>query len=77
MPRPKRSVALFCVAVIALASFLPGISALDHAWFELEWVLLPDESTVLVEDPLPAAGERSLQLLSLLPSRAPPAASLA
>ena len=72
MPRPNRSVALLCVAVVALATFLPGITAFDHAWFELQWVLLPDQVPVLVERPPAGAAERSLRLLPLLPSRAPP-----
>jgi hypothetical protein len=77
MPRPNRTVAFACIAIIALAAFLPGISALDHAWFELQWVLLPDETTVLVETGQSTSSERPLGLLSLLPSRAPPFVSLA
>jgi hypothetical protein len=71
MPRPNRSVALLCVAVVALAAFLPGITAFDQAWFELQYVLLPDDSPVLVERPSDDAAERTL-VARLLPSRAPP-----
>ena len=46
MPRPRRSVVGLCIAVIVLAAFLPGISALDYTLLEPRWVLLPDEVTV-------------------------------
>jgi hypothetical protein len=77
MPRPRRSVVLLCVAVIALAPFLPGVSALDFAVVEPSFVLLPDLSSAVAPEPTAAADEQPVSLLSLLPSRAPPAFFLA
>ena len=77
MPRPGRSAAVLCIAVIGLAAFLPGISALDHAWFEPEWVLLPDNAPVLLCVIAAPGDEQPVPLVSLLPSRAPPSVPLA
>jgi hypothetical protein len=77
MPRPHRSVAGFCVAVIVLAAFLPGFCALDYALFEPQWVLLPDEVVVAVDSPLIPAAAQPVALLSLVSSRGPPSRPLA
>lgn len=77
MPRPNRSVAGFCIAVIVLAAFLPGFCALDYALFEPQWVLLPDEVIVAVDRPATSCDEQPAPLLSLLSSRGPPARPLA
>lgn len=77
MLRPRRSVAGFCIAVIVLSAFLPGICALDGVLFEPLWVLLPDEVTVAVDIPVVASDEQTVPLLSLVPSRAPPSRPLA
>ena len=76
MIRPNRSVAGFCVAVIVLAAFLPGICALDAVLFEPLWVLLPDEVVVAVERPVTPCDEQPVALLSLLSSRGPPSRPL-
>ena len=77
MPRPRGSVVFLCIAAVALAAFLPGVSALDCVVFEPTWVLLPDLSSVLILDASAPADEQPRSLHSLLPSRAPPAISLA
>jgi hypothetical protein len=77
MLRPNRSVAGFCIAVIVLAAFLPGICALDSVLFEPLWVLLPDEVSVAVESPATPCDEQPAALLSLVASRAPPLRPLA
>jgi len=77
MARPNRSVAGLCIAVIVLAAFLPGISALDYALFEPQWVLLPDEVRLAVYSPVEPGDEQPVPFLSLLPSRAPPSVPLA
>jgi hypothetical protein len=77
MPRPRRSVAGLCIAVIVLAAFLPGVCALDYALFEPQWVLLPDEITVALDTPVVVSDEQTVPLLSLVPSRAPPSRPLA
>ncbi|HXW07918.1 MAG TPA: hypothetical protein VD833_21990 [Vicinamibacterales bacterium] len=77
MRRHRRSVAAFCIAVIAIAALAPGLGAFDHALLDPLWVLLPDEAPVEVCPVLPAGTEQPLRLLSLLPSRAPPSTPLA
>ena len=77
MRRPNRSVAGFCIAVVVLSAFLPGVCALDQALFEPLWVLLPDEVTVAVDRPAPPCDEQPAPLLSLVASRAPPLRPLA
>lgn len=74
MRRPRRSVAVFCIGVIALAPFLPGIS-FDYALFELQWVLLPDDTPLAAVIPSGPGSEQPVPLFALLPSRAPPTAS--
>jgi hypothetical protein len=77
MARPNRTVAGFCIAVVILAAFLPGISALDCALFEPCWILLPDEVSVAVDLPAAPSDEQPVALLSIAASRAPPARPLA
>ena len=72
MPRPRRSIAAFCIAVTAFAAFLPGVWSLDPIWFEPLWVLYPSDAPVAYEHPVTAAGEQPLTLFSLLASRGPP-----
>ena len=77
MPRPSRSLVGLCVAVIALAAFLPGVSSLDYAMYEPQWILLPDEAPIPLFVAATPANEQPRPLLSLLPSRAPPTFPLA
>jgi hypothetical protein len=77
MSRPSRSVAGLCIAVIALAAFLPGISALEYALFEPQWVLLPDDTPVAVCSTVACRDEQPVPLFSVLPSRAPPSSLFA
>jgi hypothetical protein len=77
MLRPNRSVAGFCIAVIVLAAFLPGICAPDALLFEPLWVLLPDEVVVAVERAVIPCDEQPVALFSLLSSRGPPSPPLA
>ena len=76
MRRHRRPVAAVCIAVVALAAFVPGLAALDHAMLAPLWVLLPDEAPIEVCVVHPAGNEQPLRLLSLLPSRAPPSGSI-
>ena len=72
MPRPQRSVVFLCIAVVALAAFLPGISALDYAVPQPSFVLLPDLSGVLLALPDTSADEQPVPFDRCVPSRAPP-----
>jgi hypothetical protein len=77
MMRPRRSIVFLCIAAIALAAFLPGVSVVDCVVFRPTWVLLPDLSSLVVPDATTRADEQPRSLLPLLPSRGPPAISLA
>jgi hypothetical protein len=77
MRRPNRSVVGLCIGVIALSALLPGISPLEYALFEPQWVLLPDDTPVAVYSPVAPGDEQPVPFLSLLPSRAPPSLLLA
>jgi hypothetical protein len=72
MPRPRRSVVIVCVAIVALAAFLPVSSLHLYAIFELHWVLLPDDAPAALVLTIAPFDEQSVPLLSSLPSRAPP-----
>jgi hypothetical protein len=73
MMRPRRSVVFLCIAAIALAAFLPGAPALDCVVCAPTFVLLPDLSSLVIPDATTPADEQPCSLVSLLPSRAPPA----
>lgn len=76
--RLNRAVAALCIAIIAVAAFLPpGLVSLDATWFELDWVLLPPDAAVTTVQAFIAPREQSLPLFSLLASRAPPPQSFA
>ena len=76
MPRASRSVAGLCIAVIALAAFLPGIGAFDCALLEPQWVLLPDDTPVAFSSAPAPVTEQPRPLHSTLVSRGPPSLSL-
>jgi hypothetical protein len=61
---------------MALAAFLPGVSAVDFGLCEPTWVLLPDLSSLVIPETTAAPAERPRSLLSLLPARAPPPSPL-
>ena len=72
MPRPSRSAVGLCIAVIALAAFLPGISSLEYALLEPHWILLPDDTPIGVCNTIVPRDEQLVSFLFLLRSRAPP-----
>ena len=72
MPRPQRSFVALCIAIIALAPFLPGISAVYCAVVEPQWVLLRDDLIVCDCALPPADDDQPLALVALLSARAPP-----
>ena len=77
MRRPHRSVVGICIVVIGLSAVLPGISGLECALIEPQWVLLVDETPVAVDSTVEPVDEQPLPLLSFLPSRAPPSVAVA
>jgi len=75
--RPSRSLIRFLILTVLLAGLLPGAGGLYAAIVDPQWVLLPDLVTIAIAfEPAPV-DEQPLPLLALLPSRAPPARSLA
>ncbi len=72
MPRPNRSVACLCIAVVALTALLPGLSAFTDAVFEPRWVLLLDQTPATPALVAATGDEQTLSLLPLAPSRGPP-----
>jgi len=76
MRRPHRLTASLCIAVIALSAFLPGVFSLDSAVVQLQWVLLLHETPRHLVITFTPGDEQPVALLSLLPSRAPPASLL-
>lgn len=77
MIRRRRALVVgLCIAVVAVAAFLPGTSALDYALFELPWVLLPDQAPTAFHAVPARASEQPDSLLSLALERGPPPSSL-
>jgi hypothetical protein len=72
MPRTHRSVVFLCMAAVALAAFFPS-GLLDYAVLEIEWTLAPDPPAVVLRRLILIGEEQLASLLSVLPSRAPPA----
>ena len=77
MPRPPRSLVRLLIVAVLLAGLLPGASALHAAIVDPKWVLLPDLAPTGVASAPVRADEQTVSLAALLPSRAPPALSLA
>jgi hypothetical protein len=73
MVRPRRSVAILCIAVVALTAFLPGVCALDYAVPQPSFVLLPDLAASVVPHDTSSPDPRPVFLGRRAPSRAPPA----
>ena len=77
MPKPPRSLVRLLIVAVLLAGLLPGASALHAAIVDPQWVLLPDLAPIGVAPAPVRADEQTVSLAALLPSRAPPALSLA
>jgi hypothetical protein len=72
--RARRPLAIVCIAVVALAVFVPGVAALDLAPPPLDYVLLPQlEPLTSIANP-PVRTEQPQALCAALPERAPPSA---
>jgi hypothetical protein len=73
MRRGRRSIAFFCVALLAVAALLPGGAGLDAVLAEPQWILLPDQQAAEPPVALVSEDEQPIALVSLLASRGPPA----
>jgi hypothetical protein len=76
MQKTRRAVAVTCIALIALAAFLPSGGA-SLAWLALTpvFALLPPVTTSVVRREVVSCGQRSVALLGILDSRGPPTSS--
>ena len=77
MPRPNRSAVGVCIAVIAFTAFLPGMSLLDYALVDPQWMFLPDQTPAAFAGAVESCDEQPVPLLSLVSSRGPPSLPLA
>jgi hypothetical protein len=68
----RRPVAVFCVALVAVAALVPGLCAFEQALLQPCFILLVDESPVAFVPPPARADEQPAPLASSLASRAPP-----
>ena len=76
MPRARRSVAGLCIAIVALAAFVPGLGLLEYALFEPQFVLLlHDVPAPWCAAPAPCI-EQPQPLHSHVVSRGPPSSLL-
>jgi hypothetical protein len=77
MRRPSRSLIRLLIVAVLLAGLLPGAGGLYAAIVDPHWILLPHLAPVAIAFEPAVVDEQPLSLLALLPSRAPPARSLA
>jgi hypothetical protein len=71
--RARRPLAIVCIAVVALAVFVPGVAALDAiAPPPLDFVLLPQLEPLAFVAPMSVVAEQTDALRAALPERAPP-----
>jgi hypothetical protein len=78
MPGPNRAVVALCIAIVAVAAFLPpGLVSLDAAWFELAFVLLPPAASLAIPCLSGVPSDQPQALLPVSGSRAPPHSSFA
>jgi hypothetical protein len=74
--RARRPLAIVCIAVLALAVFVPGVAALDAiAPPLLDYVLLPQLEPLAFAAFMPVVAEQTDALRAALPGRAPPSHS--
>lgn len=70
--RARRPLAIVCIAVVALAVFVPGVAAVDLAPPPLDYVVLPQLEPLALVASVPVPTERFHALRAALPERAPP-----
>ena len=72
--RARRPLAIVCIAVVALAVFVPGVAALDLAPPSPDYVLLPQREPLGLVTTVPVIAGPPDALRAALPERAPPSA---
>lgn len=77
MPRTRRSIVFLCIAVVAFAALLPAGSVDLVAILTPLWLVIPAVAIVLIRRRALRSDEQPISLLSLVPSRAPPANTFA
>jgi hypothetical protein len=77
MPRTRRSIVFLCIAVVAFAGLLPAGSVDLVTILTPLWLVIPAVAIVLIRRRTLRSDEQPIALLSLVPSRAPPANTFA
>lgn len=72
MPRPSKAVAILCIALVVVASFVPSSASQLSAIFVPLWLVVPAVIVSLVRRTAQRSDDQPLALLSLLDSRGPP-----
>jgi hypothetical protein len=74
--RSRKSLVLFCIGVLLFASVVADPSGVYTAILTPLWIVIPAVIVVTVRRQAARSDEQPVSLLSLLASRAPPAARL-
>ena len=72
--RTRKSLVLVCVGIVLFASILPAVSPVFTAILTALWLVIPAIVVVVVRRSAARSDEQPVSLLSLVNSRAPPAA---
>ena len=71
--RTRKTVAVFCIAVVVFAAFLPAVAAnLPPVVLTALWLVVPTVAVVVIRRQAVRCDEQPVSLLSLVLSRAPP-----
>ena len=77
MSRARKSIVVLCIAVIAVAALLPAVSIDLVAILTPLWLVVPAVAVGSIRRFALCSNDQPVSLLSLVPSRAPPAATSA
>jgi hypothetical protein len=73
MPRPRKTIAILCVALVVFTALVPASAAtLVYAILTPLWLVVPAIVVTLVRRRAARCDEQPVALLSLVLSRAPP-----
>jgi hypothetical protein len=77
MSHARKSIAVLCIAVVVVAALLPAVSIDLVAILTPLWLVVPAVAVVSIRRIALCNNEQPVSLLSLVPSRAPPATTSA
>ena len=73
MPRPRKSLAILCIALVVFAAFVPAVASQFCAVLTALWLVVPAIAIILLRRRALQSDEQPAALLSLVLFRAPPA----